>query len=425
MTDALLAAYRLTAWVAHRLPYPPGTLGASIAGRRNAGERWARWAAAGRSRAPLVWIHGASVGELLTATPVADRLRSARPGLRVMYTHSSPSAAGWHIDPLAPLDYVPLDEPAPLRLTLAALQPALLVFSRGDVWPELVRQATAAAIPTAVMAATMRQRTLRSRWPVRALYRPIYRRLSWIGAVDAEQAARWRRAGAPPDVVHVIGDPRHDQVIERVPAFQPIQPLVTWAGNRRILVAGSTHEADERVIIPAAQRILPEHDDAALLLAPHDPTPHRVRAVQRACRRSGVAASVWHPGDAAPETPCVVMAAAGILFDLYALGAFAYVGGGFRTGRVHAVIEPAAWGLPVVAGPAGHTDRDVRLLLGAGGAVTLRRDDPIAALARLWARWIEEPQTLQRAGLAARHALEHGAATRTAQALLALLTDRR
>lgn len=418
MTHLALAGYRTLAWLAHRLPFPRRKIAASVAGRRAALGRWIDWAAR-RPSGPLVWVHGASVGELLTARPVADRLRQAHPGLEIMYTHSSPSAEGWSISDGAPVDFVPLDEPAPVRRVLAALRPRLLIYSCGDVWPELTMQASRAGIPTAVIGARVGPKSLRHTRLGRVFYAPTYRQLAWVGATSQQDASRWIRAGALADRVVVTGDPRHDHVIERVPDLHAVAPILAWAAGRRVLVAGSTDGADEKVLVSAAKRMVTNEADDGLLIVPHSPTQNRVTEVLAACRAAGLPVTSWTSGASVPATAIVVIRQAGILFELYAAGTMAYVGGGFG-GRVHAVVEPAAWALPVVVGPEAHTDRDAGLLVGAGGAARLPRATPDAALADLWTSW-SDANVGTGVGLCARAALERGASDRSVQPLTRLI----
>jgi 3-deoxy-D-manno-octulosonic-acid transferase len=166
-------AYRAAARVLHRLPYPRGTLATSLAGRRAAAARWRAWAAGARGDDPLIWAHAASVGESLALQSVVARLRARERHLRVVLTHTSPSVT---VHPafrdFDRTDYLPLDEPGPVAAVLDALRPALLLFSRGDLWPELVAGAAARRIPVAVAGGMVRPRSGRLRAPALWALRP-------------------------------------------------------------------------------------------------------------------------------------------------------------------------------------------------------------------------------------------------------------
>jgi 3-deoxy-D-manno-octulosonic-acid transferase len=419
--------YRVLARAAHRAPLVRGRLAASLAGRRSAAERWLAWAAEHRGRGPLLWLHGASVGEGLALEPVVTRLQRARPDLAVVHSFTSRSAAAWPW-PFEALfrDYLPLDEPDVVARVLESVRPSLLTFSRGDLWPELSFAAAARGVPISVAGATVRPGSRRLNRLLSPLYASVSEAVSWLGAATEADAERWVRLGLTGDAVCVTGDPRHDQVLERVPRLEAVETLLPWAAAGPALVAGSTEEADLRVLAQAARRVLEGSRQARLIVVPHDPSQSAVGAALRHARRSGLQASVWDGSASPPPTGRVlVVAATGLLFDLYALGAVAYVGGGFRRRGLHAVIEPAAYGLPVALGPLWEGFSDAEALLGAGGAVALPLRRAGRALEAAWTGWLKDGATRRAAGLAARGALHQGAAAATASALMALLPPAR
>ncbi len=414
--------YRLTTRLALRLPLPRGKLADSLRGRHHATERWLQWASTQRTNGPLVWVHGASVGEGLTAQPVVARVRSAVPGLQTVHTFSSPSAESWPLGFGADQsDYVPPDEPTHVARVLRALDPSLLVFSRGDLWPELVTQATAADVPVAVIGGSVRPSSLRLRWPMQSMFRTLYATVSWFGAVSPADADRLVRLGARPESVTVTGDPRLDQILERVPQLVAITGILNWSHGRTVLVAGSTDERDETVLIQAFSQVSQSHAAAGLVLIPHDPTPARIGRIVRLATRHGVETEVWDDNALTSQAPCVVVARIGILFDLYLVADLAYVGGGFRKRHLHAVAEPAAYALPTLFGPHVQNSFDAKTILACGGAISLPSELSQKVCSDVWTRWIELPDNRTQVGLKARTALKQGAARKTAQQLCGFL----
>jgi len=419
-----LRLYRLASRLAHRLPLGRGKLAHSVRGRQSAGERWLAWASERRLDGPLVWVHAASVGEALAVQPVVERLRRARPDARLVRSYSSPSAADWP----APFeaehhDYVPLDEPRTVARVLAAVRPSMMLFSRGDLWPELVLAAGASRTPVAVSGAIVRPHSLRMSPLLNPLYAEVHAAVSWLGAASEDDAARWRRLGVPEDRMSVTGDPRHDQVLERVPQLEPLGALYEWSTCGDVLVAGSTELEDVPVLLEAAARVLAAREGARLLIVPHSPTDNAVSELMSRAQRMDLDPSVWRGASdvVAPEARVVVIGASGLLADLCALGAAAYVGGGFRRGRLHAVVEPAAYALPVAFGPRWQASSDAAAAIEAGGAWALPRRGATRALEEQWLRWLDDPDARLGAGVAARGTLHQGAASETARRLLDLL----
>lgn len=421
----MLSAYRLLAPVVHRFPFPPGVLARSLAGRRDAAARWEAWAAAHRGDGPLLWAHAASVGEQQVLEPVLSRIRRARPDVRIVQTHTSPSVVP------APLpaavchrDYLPWDEPASIAGTVDALAPALLLFGRGDLWPELVASAAAHGVPVAVAGATVRADSARLRTPVRLALRNAYRPVSWLGAATAADAERWSRLGVPAARIVVTGDPRHDRILERIADLGPGAAVRAWAGDAPVLVAGSVEPGDDGVLAAAIGTLLRAAPDIRVVVAPHDISTKRLATHRSALEARGIATVTWEgPPGAIPEGHVAIIAAWGLLTDLYVGADMAYVGGGFRRGGLHAVAEPAAVGLPVIVGPRWQGASDADAMVSHGGAVPLPPGDAAAALARIVSELAAAPAERARRGLAARATLSGGASRVTADAVLALLTS--
>jgi 3-deoxy-D-manno-octulosonic-acid transferase len=225
----------------------------------------------------------------------------------------------------------------------------------------------------------------------------------------------------PPDVVTVTGDPRHDQVIERVARPKLRKPLRDWSLERVVLVAGSVDDLDARVLFDAFKQVSRSFSSAGLVLVPHDPSERNVAELASIAAQRGVSVHVWREGSVAPETSCLIIARLGVLIETYLNADIAYVGGGFRKGTLHATIEPAAFALPVIMGPEYRSSADAERLLQQGGAVALSRRGPADTCHSAWREWIESAQSRTDSGLRARRTLQQGAAGATAEVLVKLL----
>ncbi|MDQ8160014.1 MAG: glycosyltransferase N-terminal domain-containing protein [Gemmatimonadota bacterium] len=410
----------------------------SFAARRGLTARVA--AAAHRVRTPsrpLVWMHAPSVGEGLQARPVAHALRTRHPEVQLAYTFFSPSA-----EPFAPTigaditDYLPFDSARDADAMLDALQPTVLVFVKLDVWPTLVARAAARNIPVALLSGTVAPRSGRRGLLSRLLLRDAYAALQGVGAIDAGHAERLRELGVRPAVLEITGDTRFDQVwakAERVDRAQPL--LQQLAGGRPTLVAGSTWPADEAVLLPAFAALVASwpHDTPAprLIIAPHEPTAAHLAPLLDWARQGGLRAVTLSDAQTMPSANAsedtvqsghdvIVVDRVGVLGDLYALADVAYVGGGFHAAGLHSVIEPAAFGVPVLFGPRHDMSREAGLLLAAGGAVVAH--DRTALIAALH-QWFDHADVRAAAGHAARDlvARELGATERSVQLVQRLL----
>jgi 3-deoxy-D-manno-octulosonic-acid transferase len=441
--------YRL-AWRALRPLAVPlsaggGKLARALRGRRTAAGARAAWAAHGRdARRPLVWFHAASVGEGRQAEAVLRRLRAERPSWQLAYTFSSPSAERWASTlPVDLAGYAPFDTPRDAAAAVEALRPTALVFSATDVWPELVRQARARGVALAVVSATLAPTSTRRGAAARRLLRPTYAALDRVGAIGPEDADALGGLGVPRERIVITGDTRHDAASARLAALSPDAPALRALRReppdaRPLLVAGSTWPSDERVLLPALVAARRRGACFRLAIAPHEPVPAHLDALEHRIRRDmepgitlvrlssllSAADSRPLPSDTVPSGNArwdvVVVDVLGVLAELYTAASVAYVGGGFHGKGLHAVVEPAAAGVPVVVGPRWRSSRDARLLLEAGGALSAHDE---AELERGLALWLRNESARASAAQAARAVVDRGqgAADRSAQLVIELV----
>lgn len=374
-------------------------------GRLGAPARFEAWARADREPGrPLAWFHAPSVGEGLQAEAVLRRLRRSHPDWQLAYTHFSPSAEKFagRLD-VDVADYLPYDRPAAVTALLDALRPEVLVFSKLDLWPELACRAAGRGVPVALIAATVRPGSGRLRWPARPLLTPGYRAVAAAGAVSPEDADRLSALGVPRPRITVTGDPRFDSVLDKVRAVAPDDPLLRFGTGAPTLVAGSTWPGDEDVLLAAFARLHVRHPEARLILVPHEPTPEHVASIERRAAEHGTPDAVRLSAARGP-VPLLLVDTVGVLAALYGAGTLAYVGGGFHAAGLHSVLEPAAWGRPVVVGPRWSESRDAGLLLASGGAVALEEmgtTETVEELCGIWEKWMtDEGERLGRGGRA-------------------------
>jgi 3-deoxy-D-manno-octulosonic-acid transferase len=378
----------------------------ALRARRGIRSRYAAWGASGRDRSrALLWMHAPSVGEGLQARPVLQLARARRPDAQLAYTFFSPSAAPFarNLD-VDFADYLPFDTAGDARTTLDALAPRALVFSKVDVWPNLARAAAERGVSLGLVSATLAEGSSRRRGVAARLLAQAYARLDAVGAIDERDAERLVSLGVGRDRVTVTGDTRYDQVWARVHAVDPTTGFVAaLASDRPTLVAGSTWPADETPLLAAWTRVRSAVPDARIIVAPHEPSESHLLPLERWASRERLRAARLGAADA--TTDVVVVDRVGVLGDLYALATVAYVGGGFHAAGLHSVLEPAAFGVPVLFGPRFANSRDALLLIEAGGGAT---EDTAAAIEGRLRNWLSNDGSRATAGQASQDLVERG-----------------
>jgi 3-deoxy-D-manno-octulosonic-acid transferase len=396
--------------------------------RKDAGLRLFAWAKSRREEGrPLVWFHAASVGEGLQAEAVLRELRRRCPECQIVYTHFSPSAArlASRIEADA-ADYLPYDMSGNVDRLLSALKPDLLVFAKLDLWPELSTRAACSGAHVAIIAGTVSPGSSRLRWPARTILQPGYQVVTAAAVVSPEDGSRLVRLGVEPEHIRILGDPRFDSVLEKVAGTSALDPLLRFGRGAPTLVAGSTWPGDDAVLLRAYAGVRSTYPHARLILVPHEPVEDHLARIEQAAGDSGLPRPVRLSAATEPA-PLLLVDRVGVLATLYGAGTMAYVGGGFSRAGLHSVLEPAAWSLPVAFGPRWTNSRDAALLLEAGGATALPRDNAAgSALDKLWSNWIRDESGRIEQGKKARQVVERGcgASERSAEMLLRLISSR-
>jgi 3-deoxy-D-manno-octulosonic-acid transferase len=389
-------------------------------GRRGLVGRYEKWGMASRDVArPLVWFHAPSVGEGLQALPVIELVRARRPDVQIAYTFYSPSAEQFSRSvPADFTDYLPFDTFDHANAVVAALRPSALVFSKLDIWPALTECAAAARVPVGVISATLPESSGRRGVFARALLGDAYRSIDLVGAIDEKDAERLREQGVRGDRIGVTGDTRFDQVWAR--AQRGAAPLVQGLRSARpTLVAGSTWPSDEEHLLTAWVTVRDKIPDARLVIAPHETSGAHLRSIESWARQQALRiARIDALG--ARDADVILVDRYGVLGDLYALADVAYVGGGFRSAGLHSILEPAAFGAPVVFGARHEKSREATKLVQAGGGAA------ITGMADLTIRlgyWLGSVPARDAAGSSARAMVQDGlgAAERSFQLVTALL----
>lgn len=395
-----------------------------IAARRGLLARYEAWSLAHRDATrPLLWIHAPSVGEGLQALPVIQRIRSRRPDVQLVYTYFSPSAEKFAATTGAAFhDYLPFDNRTDMNRALDALAPTALVYSKLDVWPVLTADAAARGAKLGLISATVPEFSRRrSRIAMLAL-RDAYSALDAVGAISPSDAERLLGMGVAGDRISITGDTRYDQVWGRATAPNTKRDALAerFRNERLTLVAGSTWPSDEKRLLEAWNRVRQQIPGIRLIIAPHELSTAHLDNVERWARSSGLSLARTSDEYSNARADVLLVDEYGILGDIYALADAAYVGGGFHDAGLHSLLEPAAFGAPVLFGPRHTDNRDARLLIAGGGAIRCPGSGDISA--RLLA-WFSNDKVRGKAGQSARRVVEAGlgGADRSAELVEGLL----
>lgn len=352
---------------------------------------------------PAVWFHAVSIGEALLCRPLLVRLSSARPDLQFALSVSTPDGydvAVRHI-PEATVFRAPWDFTWAVRRVFDVLQPRALVIAENDFWPGMLAEARRRDVPLAIFNTRMVRREQVEHRLNAWLLRKGLARARWWGAVSDQDAMWIRRFFGASTAPEATGSLKFDGMIHErhTNAARQLREDLGFYESDRILVAGSTHSPEEKVLTEVVQRLTPEFPGLKLVLAPRQ--PRRCEQIAQSLERTGATVVRRSGLDAAgqPSASITLLETAGLLRDVWSIADFAFVGGSLVRHGGQNMAEPASFGVPMCFGPhVGNFQQMADEFLAAEGAVAVQSADDLAACLR---DWLVDPEQAMRVGQAA------------------------
>lgn len=363
-----------------------------------------------------ILVHGASVGEAVSATPLIRALRAEFPGVPVVLSTLSESgqAAARRQGAADRVTYFPADLPGVRGKWLDALAPRLVVALETEIWAGFYREVRARGIPLVTANGRIAPNRVARYRRFGFLYRPLMAIPDWFGMQSEADRDRVIEVGAPPGRVRVHGDLKYDQVVANAATGPgPLAEVLAGAGPR--LVAGSVHPGEDGEVLDAFLRVRERFPGARLTIAPRH--LERVPSVRAALDHRKLPYALR--GDLAGPTsaPVVVLDTHGELARAYHGATAAFVGGSFVPVGGHSPLEPAVLGVPVAWGPQAFNFAAIGAALAADGGG--REVADAAALAEEWCRLLADPAGAREMGDAGRRGvLARGGACRRIAATL-------
>lgn len=314
-----------------------------------------------RPAGPLIWFHGASVGECRALLPLVRDILAEHATCQALVTCGTLSAANWlraELPDRAQHQFSPWDTPGSVGRFFDHWRPDLGILVESELWPNLIMAARTRQIPLALINARMSPKSLK-RWQERA---PASLRTLLQGFVLILAADRFTAASLSKVTGSDISHPGNIKFAKEDPAPQPaaLQPLRTALAGRPIWCATSTHTGEDEWIIRAHQDLQSGHDpQSVLLLAPRH--IERTPALTRLISAQGLT-SLRRSSQRLPrkDTDIYLLDTWGELDLAYALADVAFIGGSLLPAlKGHNPLEAIRADTPVIAGPYTESFRDI------------------------------------------------------------------
>ena len=313
-----------------------------------------------------IWIHAVSVGEVIAASRLIERLQALDPDLRMVISTTTRTGQKLAQDRFdtgheqtndsaarpTRVFYYPLDFAWIVRRYLKALKPRALILVESELWPRMLVEAERANIPVIVVNGRISNRSLPRYRALRPLWTPLLRKLTLVLAQSEDDRLRFVDIGVPVEKARSAGNLKYDvRAAVELPITRELRMRLPQSG--KVIVAGSTLDGEEKLLLDAFRELLPDIPQLTMILAPRH--PERFRTVEKSITHAGlplIRRSDWmqQPEPIAAGS-VFLLDTVGELASVYSLASVAFVGGSLIPSGGHNPLEPAQFAVPIVMGP--------------------------------------------------------------------------
>jgi 3-deoxy-D-manno-octulosonic-acid transferase len=316
---------------------------------------------------PVVWFHCASLGEFDQGLPVMNAYKNRFPEAFLVVTFFSPSGMEFYHKRNHRVDlacYLPLDTASNAKKFIAQLKPQHVFFVKYEFWYNHMKAAKKSGANV---------------YGVSSLFRPTHRFFQWYGGffrkalrlfdhffVQDERSGKLLRSIGISQVT-ITGDTRYDRMVEVRSRNEANTALAEFTAGEPTLILGSSWPVDEENLKSGLEEL---QQRMKIIVAPHDVSEAHITAILDQFQGKATRYTQYQTS----ENRILILDTIGHLTSAYRYATIAYVGGGF-TGKLHNILEPGAFGIPVIFGPKHERFPEAQLFLDRGVALEITGPD--------------------------------------------------
>lgn len=315
-----------------------------------------------KNREKNIWLHASSIGEVKVLSILANQLRERDDSLNfcvTVMTEAGFQKAGSLRMEKVMTGYLPLDYRSAINRFLERVKPDAAIFIETEIWPNIIVQLGRREIPLFLVNGRLSEKAFgRYRWASSGLRKVLihYKKIMVQTEIDKE---RFIDLGANADSIEVLGSLKFDapMILMASEKKELIRKELSIDKKARILIAGSTRENENDIVLEIYKKLSSEYEDLRLILVPRHLS--RLEEISRKAAALDLAVRFYsrESGGSSPAE-VIIVDKMGILNDLYAVSDIAFVGGTLVDIGGHNILEPVWTGIPVLYGPSIHNVKD-------------------------------------------------------------------
>ncbi len=321
-------------------------------------------------RKDCVWIHGASVGEIVATSPLVRQIRKEMPDRPILvssFTVGGYNMAKQIIPEADAIIYFPLDLPFVAESLVKRIHPGIFMPVETELWPNFLRAIRERHIPVMMVNGRISEKSVKNYRYLYGIWDDMLNTVTCFcmqSSIDADYIAH---LGAERKKIFVTGNTKFDQTYAEVTP-EDLDKYRLELGLKKdypVIVAGSTHPGEEKILLESFKSVRSAYPHARLVIAPRKTA--RADEIAKLASRygydTGYRSRMLEQQGERPEYPLLIIDTIGELGRIYAVGDVVFVGGSFSNTGGHNVLEPAAHAKPILVGPSMQNFKDSYALL--------------------------------------------------------------
>lgn len=309
-----------------------------------------------------VWIHAVSVGEVIASVSLIKAIKEEHPDRSIVLstvTDTGNLVAREKAKDIDALIYLPFDINYSVKRALRKIRPEVFILIETEIWPNLLHALNREGIPSLIINGRISQRSFRGYAFVKHFMRGILKNISKFGMQTHTDAERIKAIGADPSKIEITGSIKYDQPSSLNSMDLERLKISYGLGERPLIIAGSTHEGEEQVILDAFRELKEDFKDIILLIAPRH--IERVGKIEGILRDMAIISKRWTElkESELDNASVIILDTIGELAHIYCIATVVFIGGSLVPDGGHNILEPAIYSKPIIFGPYMGNFKDI------------------------------------------------------------------
>ncbi len=329
-----------------------------------------------------IWVHAASVGEVVAASPIVRELKKRYPDQMVVVSVVTATGHKMAQSIIPEADghiFFPVDIPVITNRIVKIVDPEIIILIETELWPNFLRIAWKKKIPVMMMNGRISDRSMRRYSFVKHYTKKMLNQIRMLCMQSSFDVEHIIAMGADPKRVIITGNTKFDQTYATVSPEEctALKKEFHFEGRGPVIVCGSTHSGEEEILMRTFARLKAEYPDLCVILTPREIT--RAPGVKAHVGANGFSvirrSEMGTNADDGRFHQVVILDTIGELGRLYSIADVVFVGGSLVKIGGHNILEPAAHGKPIIVGSYMFNFKEIFELLGRRGVCLMVKNE--------------------------------------------------